>query len=181
MFSPRSALVVAALALASCSSAPAPAPMSTSPAALTAPPALASDRAPSPPRGPIDERALDESEASRDPFRAYAPRSGPPPEDTRARKSRRHAAADLKVVGLVTSAGAPRAMLVDPIGKGWIVGVGDLVGRPDTVQGQALSWRVDRIREGAVVLVREDAVGAGDPATTRVLALRHEPLISAED
>lgn len=181
MTAPRSTFLILAALLTACSSAPAPAPVGTSPAAISAPPALAGEVAPSVPRGPIDERALEESERSRDPFQAYAQRSAPPPEDTRPRKSRRHSIEQLKVVGLVTKSGAPRAMLLDPQGKGWIVSVGDLVGRAEVVRDRAVSWRVDRIREGEVVLVRDDALGAGDPAATRVLALRHEPLLSAED
>ena len=38
-----------------------------------------------------------------------------------------------------------------------------------------------RIRENEVVLVRDDDAALGVPATTRVLALRQEPLLQQED
>ena len=48
-------------------------------------------------------------------------------------------------------------------------------------RGRFASFRVDRIREGDVVLVREDPSRAGSPGATRVLALPREPLLQADD
>jgi type IV pilus assembly protein PilP len=73
-------------------------------------------------------------------------------------------------------------MLVDPRGKGWVVTKGELVGRPEVLHDAAgdhsVSWKVDRIRESDVVLVREDATHSIVPSSTRVLALRHDPVIA---
>ena len=40
---------------------------------------------------------------------------------------------ELKLVAIVQSGDYPRAMLVDPTSKGWVVKRGDYIGRPDTV------------------------------------------------
>jgi type IV pilus assembly protein PilP len=72
-------------------------------------------------------------------------------------------------------------MLVDPSGKGYVVTPGELVGRPETEGGRTASFRVDRIREGDVVLVREVANDPTGVAATRVLALAHAPLLQADD
>jgi hypothetical protein len=70
-------------------------------------------------------------------------------------------------------------MLVDPNGKGWVVGKGELVGRAEPKGDTQTSWRVARIREGDLVLVREDPSSATAAPETRVLAMRTEP--QAED
>ena len=86
-----------------------------------------------------------------------------------------------RIVAIVTGGDYPRAMLIDPAGKGWVIKRGDFVGRPEIVHtGGAngadyqLNWRVDRIREGDVVFIREDPGRPNIPATTRVIALRPE-------
>ena len=66
-------------------------------------------------------------------------------------------------------------------GKGYIVAQGELVGRPERDGDQLASFRVDRIRESDVVLVREDASDPHAAATTRVLALPRQPLLQADD
>lgn len=185
MHVPRSLPSILGLALVACSSAPNPSTMSTSKAEIASAPAAPEEARPKPAPAPIDESALVESERSRDPFRVYAVPPAPPPDDVRPRKSKRWSIEQLKLVGLVTSTREPRAMLLDPSGKGWIVSTGDIVGRVETVPAgvgdRRVSWRVDRIRESEVVLVRDDSPAAGDAATTRVLALRHAPLLSADD
>ena len=69
-------------------------------------------------------------------------------------------------------------MLVDPTGKGHVVRRGDFVGRADVVQlagatgaTYELNWRLDRIRDGDVVLVREDPNNPDVPAATKVIPL----------
>jgi type IV pilus assembly protein PilP len=133
-----------------------------------------------PPLVDIPDESICESARSRDPFRAFDRKPPAPPPDLGKRKSKRYAVDQLKLVGLVTRTRTPRAMLVDPTGKGWVLTQGELVGRPEVVRANddttyAMSWRVDRIREGDVVLVREDALHPGAPMTTRVLALHAEP------
>jgi type IV pilus assembly protein PilP len=131
------------------------------------------------------EAEFTESERSRDPFRCFTDVFV---EETRNRvKSQRevvleqYSIDELKLAGIVTGINPPRAMLVDPGGKGHVVLRGQFVGRPETVQapGQAsvayeVNWRVDRIREGDIVLVREDPTNPDVPTATRVIALRPE-------
>ena len=90
----------------------------------------------------------------------------------------RYALEELKLVGLVT--GNPsRALLIDPTGLGWVAKVGDFVGKPELVHSGGptgtdvpINWRVDRIRSGDVVFIREDPSHPEIPPTTRVIALR---------
>jgi len=89
---------------------------------------------------------------------------------------------ELKLVAIVQSGDYPRAMLVDPTSKGWVVKRGDYIGRPDTVHtgggtggtDYQVNWRVDRIRDGDIVLTREDPAQPGQPPATRVLPLHPE-------
>lgn len=123
----------------------------------------------------IPDREFDAT-LGRDPFRITGTEpTRPPPKDERPRKARRFAVSDLRLVGLVTQTDAPRAMLVDPNGKGWVVEKGELLGRAETNGDTQTSWRVDRIRDGNLILVREDPTHAKDAPETRVLAMRTEP------
>lgn len=130
------------------------------------------------------------STGGRDPFEPTSVTTLQPAPRTRdvlPRKSKRFALDELKLVGIVSGASdAPRAMLIDPRGKGWVVTRGELIGRPETLRDQngehAVSWRVDRIRESDVVLVREDVAHSTlVPSATRVLALRHDDRPIADD
>ena len=119
----------------------------------------------------------------RDPFEpASTPGPTPPTKDERPRKSKRFTIDELKLVGIVSGGDESRAMLVDPRGKGWVVTRGQLIGRAEVLhdsQGDhSVSWKVDRIRESDVILVREDATHSPVPSSTRVLALRHEAVIA---
>jgi type IV pilus assembly protein PilP len=182
--------VSALLFLAGCSSAPGPSAVASSQASLASPPPIEAHE-PAPPaevaRRPIAEGALVEGPGSRDPFRAYAPVPGPGPRDTRPRKARRIPIDQLRLVALVTNTPDPRAMLVDLSGKGYIVKVGELVGRPEPSSAagddgyRTASYRVDRIRNGDVVLVREDAASPAAAPATRVLSLPRDPPREADD
>jgi type IV pilus assembly protein PilP len=182
MRSRRPLLVIAALLLSACSSAPAPGPAPTSRASFapapTAPEVAAESEGRARP-GPIDEDAIDGRGAVRDPFEAYRPSPpAPPPEDI-PRKAKRYGVEQLKLVALVTGTASPRAMLVDPRGKGWIVTQGEIVGRAEKLGSGAdehlASWRVDRIRNDSVVLVREDPGGA--PPATHVISIPQETAV----
>lgn len=136
-------------------------------------------------RREFPEAEFTETERSRDPFRSYAHKFV---EESKGQvRSQREvvlsefAIDDLKLVGIVTRIDPARAMLVDPTGKGHVVHRGDFVGRADIVQlgGQSgatyqLNWRLDRIRDGDVVLVREDPNNPDVPAATKVIPLRPE-------
>jgi type IV pilus assembly protein PilP len=198
-FRPRRSFVVSAAAVcagaffAACGSsgpspspladaAPPPAPSARGPAASVA--AAPSASAPLP-KVEYHEDDFAETERSRDPFRSFAKLFSEQKE--RRVKSQRqvlldhYAIDDLKLIGLVTRTDQPRAMLVDPSGRGWVVTKGQFIGRAEVVHAGGpggvdyeLNWRVDRIREGDLVLVREDPAHADIPPATRVIALRTE-------
>ena len=151
--------------------------------------AAASASVPLPPpvkAGDIVENEFTESDHARDPFRSFASmfvedkgknRTGPQIQVLLGQYS----IDELKLVAIQTGGDYPRAQLVDPTSKGWTVKKGDYVGRPDMVHvGGAngadyqLNWRVDRIRDGDVVLTREDPAQPMVPPATRVLPLHPE-------
>ena len=85
---------------------------------------------------------------------------------------------ELKLIGLVTRTREPCAMLVDPTGKGTVVTRGQYLGRAEIVRAGGpggaeyeLNWRVDRIREGDIVLVREDPAHPDVQVATKVISL----------
>ena len=164
------------------------APPPVQPGAPPAPSGSAS-AAPSPTAGmaplplrDFQERDFAESDGNRDPFRSFAAdlAAQNKPRYTIQRKVlvERYSLEELKLVGLV--AGAPsRALLIDPTGLGWDAKVGDFVGKSEMVHSGGptgtdvpINWRVDRIRKGDVVFVREDPSHPEIPPTTRVIALR---------
>lgn len=127
-----------------------------------------------------------ESDRNRDPFRSYAgvfaDQSKKPSINQRAVLLSQFSLEELKLVAIVMSADYPRAMLVDPTGKGWVVKRGDFLGRPDVVHtggsngaDYQLNWRVDRVRQGELVLQREDPAQPGVPPATRVVPLHADP------
>jgi len=84
----------------------------------------------------------------------------------------------MKIVGIVTGS-AGRVLIDDPTGLGWVVKVGDFIGKPEIIHSGgpsgadvAVNWRVDRIRSNDVVFIREDPSRPDVPATTRTLSLR---------
>ncbi|NUO47780.1 MAG: pilus assembly protein PilP [Polyangiaceae bacterium] len=132
----------------------------------------------------IQERDFLESPTSRDPFHSYADQFAVKVATVDASKVTRevlvgkYALEELKVNGIITG-GTPRAMVTDPSGLGWILRVGDFVGKSEVLQSGgatgsdvAVNWRVDRIRENDIVFVREDPSRPDVQATTRVLSLR---------
>jgi type IV pilus assembly protein PilP len=142
-----------------------------------------------PPRVEVQETEFTESERSRDPFRSFAKSFA---QDTKPKiHPDRHvilsqyALDELKLIGIVTRAEPAKAMLVDPTGKGFVIQRGQFVGRADVVQAAGASgavyeinWRVDRIRPGDVVLVREDPTNPDVPSATRVIPLRPDELVT---
>lgn len=173
----KSAMPVSMLVLACTTdrpSPPAPAALEAAAPVVAAPVVVT----PAAPIAPPTALAAD----SRDPFVPSVIVTAPPTRDDRPRKSKRFAIDELKLVGIVSSTDAPRAMLVDPRGKGWVVTRGELLGRAEIIHDNdgdhRVSWRVDRIRDSEVVLVREDATHSGTPSSTKVLALRHAPVVA---
>jgi type IV pilus assembly protein PilP len=129
----------------------------------------------------FQESDFAESDRSRDPFRSFegvfAAQAKGRVQVQRQVLVDRYALDELKLVGVVTR-GSPRALFTDPTGFGWVAKVGDFIGKAEIVQAGgpagmdvAINWRVDRIREGDVVFVREDPSHPEIPPTTRVIAL----------
>ena len=130
----------------------------------------------------LQEVEFTESERSRDPFRAYT--SSFVEEARIQTKSQREVVMedfsidDMRLIGIVSGGVEARAMLVDPRGFGHVVHQGQFIGRAEVVQGEGkgsksyeINWRVNRIRDGDVVLVREDPKNPEIPSSTRVLVL----------
>jgi len=131
------------------------------------------------------ENEFTESDRNRDPFRSYATmfieQAKRPTVNQRTVLLSQYSIDELKLVGIVQGGDYPRAMLVDPTQKGWIIKKGDFIGRPDVVHtggtngsDYQLNWRVDRVRDGDIVLTREDPAQPGIAPATRVIPLRTE-------
>jgi type IV pilus assembly protein PilP len=156
--------------------APAAAPVATAPAPRP-------DTSPPPPQ--IKRLVeLEEALRTRDPFQSFASTFA---EESKKRvRSQRevvlheYALDDLKLSALITRISPSRAMLVDPTGRGHMVLEGQFIGRAELVQGGTngtdyeINWRIDRIRDGDIVLVREDPSNPDVPSATRVIPLRPE-------
>ena len=148
------------------------------PVATLAPPPIA--------RMEFAENDFVESDRNRDPFRTFIATFAPPESKRVAQNQRavilpQHSIDELKLVAIVTGGEYPRAMVVDPSGKGWVLKRGDFVGRPEIVHiGGAngadyqLNWRVDKVRDGDLVFLREDPAQPGIPPATRVVTLHPE-------
>ena len=169
-----------ALQAANTGSAKAPPPAAVVPdagPALAAPPIARMDFA---------ENDFVESDRNRDPFRTFIATFAPPESKRVAQNQRavilpQHSIDELKLVAIVTGGDYPRAMMIDPAGKGWVLKRGDFVGRPEIVHiGGAngadyqLNWRVDKVRDGDLVFLREDPAQPGIPPATRVVTLHPE-------
>ena len=127
-----------------------------------------------------------ESDRNRDPFRTYVATFAPPERQRVAQNQRavllpQFSIDELKLVAIVTGGDFPRAMMIDPGGKGWVLKRGDFVGRPEIVHiGGAngadyqLNWRVDKVRDGDIVFIREDPAQPGIPPASRVVTLHPE-------
>jgi type IV pilus assembly protein PilP len=161
-------------------------PPATSAAVVDAGPAAA----PPPPPMPhveFSENDFVESDRNRDPFRSYVAVLVPEANKKSTTIQRdvilaQYALDELKLIAIVTGGEYPRAMVVDPGGKGWVIKRGDWVGKPEIVHiGGAngtdyqINWRVDKVRDGDIVFTREDPAQPGLPPASRVIALRPEP------
>lgn len=181
------------LALAACSPDKVVTQATTGPVAASSPlpaTAAAADAGAAAPSAPLPhmdfaESDFSEGDRNRDPFRSYSSVLGP--ETKKVAHIQREVILsqfsidELKLVAIVTGGEYPRAMFIDPQGKGWVVRRGDWVGRPEVVHvGGAngsdyqLNWRVDKVRDGDIVFTREDPAQPGVPPASRVVALRPE-------
>lgn len=135
------------------------------------------------PKVEFAENDFAESDRNRDPFRSFVSVIGP--QAKKIAHAQREVVLpefsldELRLVAIVTGGDYPRAMLVDPSGKGWVIKRGDWVGRPDVVHiGGAngtdyqINWRVNKVRDGDIVFTREDPAQPAVPPASRVIALR---------
>ncbi len=143
------------------------------------------------PKVDFQEFEFGESERSRDPFRSFEQTFVD--ESRSTAKSQRqvilqdYGVDELKLVGIVTGVPDAKAMLVDPHGKGHVVQRGQFIGKAEIVHGDSkgapayeVNWRIDRIRDGDVVLVREDPKNPEVPSSTRVIPLHTDPNVNVE-
>jgi type IV pilus assembly protein PilP len=140
-----------------------------------------------PPAVDFQETAFVESERSRDPFRNYAKyfidEARGAVISQREVMLEQYSIDELRLVALIQRLHPARAMLIDPTGLGHVVQRGQYIGRASVVQpaggvGAAyeVNWRVDRIRDGDLVLVRDDPSNPDVPSATRVIPLRTDDL-----
>jgi len=143
------------------------------------------------PKIDFQEFEFGESERSRDPFRSFEQTFVD--ESRTIAKSQRQvllqefAVDELKLIGIVTGVPDASAMLVDPHGKGHVVHRGQFLGRAEIVHGDSkgapayeVNWRIDRIRDGDIVLVRADPKNPEVPSSTRVIPLHTDPNAKVE-
>jgi type IV pilus assembly protein PilP len=143
-------------------------------------------------KGPeYTENDFVESDRNRDPFRSFLIQNqnvNKTALNQRKVELAQYSIDELKLVAIVTGGDQARAMFVDPSGKGTVVYKGSFVCRSEVVHiggsngpEYQLNWRVDRIREGDVVLIREDPAQPAIPAATRIIQLHPEAEKQAAD
>jgi type IV pilus assembly protein PilP len=162
------------------SAPPPPPPVRTAPLASASASALPPEL-----KGPeYTENDFVESDRNRDPFRSFLVQNQPVNRQAlnqRKVELAQYSIDELKLVAIVQGGGRPSAMFVDPTGKGTIVYKGTFVCRSEVVHiggsngpEYQLNWRIDRIRPGDVVLIREDPAQPAIPPATRVIPLHPE-------
>jgi hypothetical protein len=145
-------LVAAALAFA-CVADEAPRGQPAAPAAIGAapqhaPPIVAT-------LAPAAEISETDFTTLRDPFVPTVVPTPPPPErgDVAFAES---PVRTLRVTGTIAGGAGGKAIVADDSGETRVLAVGERVGKPEAAaDGSLAEWRVDRVREGNVVLVRE--------------------------
>jgi type IV pilus assembly protein PilP len=146
--------------------------------------ASASAAAPETKAAEYTENDFVESDHNRDPFRSFLiqnQNAGKQVFNQRKTELSNYSVDELRLMAIVLGADQPRAMFIDPSGKGTVVYKGTFICRPEVVHiggsngpEYQLNWRVDRIREGDVVLIREDPAQPAIPPATRVIPLHPE-------
>jgi type IV pilus assembly protein PilP len=158
--------------------AAAPAPAAPPPAAATA---AAKADAGGPPLREFSEEDFNETDKNRDPFRSFQQLFVTQAKGRLVTQKTvlvdRYALDQLRLVGIVARNPA-RALVLDPTGLGWVIKNGDFIGKAELVHAGgptgtdvAINWRVDRVRDGDVVFIREDPSHPEIPPTTRVIPL----------
>jgi type IV pilus assembly protein PilP len=136
-------------------------------------------------KGPeYTENDFVESDRNRDPFRSFLVQQQPANKESlnqRKVELAQYSLDELKLIAIVQGSDQARAMFLDPSGKGTVVYKGTFICRPEVVHiggsngpEYQLNWRIDRIRDGDVVLIREDPAQPAIPPATRVVPLHPE-------
>jgi type IV pilus assembly protein PilP len=177
-------LVLASVAPVACSSPKVTRPDVPAPVASASASASASARPPELKGPEYTENDFVESDHNRDPFHSFVVQTAPTEartQNTRPVEIKDFSVEELKLVAIVQAPDKPRAMFVDPTGKGTIVYRGTFLCRPEIVhvggpsgREYEVNWRVDRIRDGDVVLIRQDDAHPEIPPATRVVPLHPE-------
>jgi len=178
------ALAAGSLPLSLACSTPTTAPP---PPAVRVAPAASAKASGLPPelRGPeYTENDFVESDRNRDPFRSFLVQGQTVNKQAlnqRKVELAQYSLDELKLVAIVNGGDRSSAMFVDPSGRGTVVYRGTFICRPEVVHlggsngpEYQLNWRVDRIRPGDVVLIREDPAQPAIPPATRVVPLHPE-------
>jgi type IV pilus assembly protein PilP len=183
------AIAVALPAAVACSSptattAPAPPPPANRAALAASASASASGLSAELKAPEYTENDFVESDRNRDPFRSFIVQNQQVNRQAlnqRKVELAQYSIDKLKLVAIVQGADQPRAMFIDPSGKGTVVYKGTFICRPEVVHiggsngpEYQLNWRVDRIRDTDVVLIREDPAQPAIPPATRVIPLHPE-------
>jgi type IV pilus assembly protein PilP len=177
------ALCAIAFAGEACGTPPAPPPPPPSRAAPVA--AAAPSGLPPELKGPeYTENDFVESDHNRDPFRSFLVQNqvvNKQALNQRKVELAQYSIDELKLIAIITGGDKSSAMFVDPSGKGTVVYRGTFICRPEVVHiggsngpEYQLNWRVDRIRVGDVVLIREDPAQPAIPPATRIVPLHPE-------
>jgi type IV pilus assembly protein PilP len=99
----------------------------------------------------------------RDPFRSFVRSLNPEPGDDVSSPLERFDLSQLDLSAIIWGIDAPRALIVDPSGKGYIVGTGAVLGKN--------KGRIISIGDN-VVVIKETYVDSLDRATTKPVELR---------
>lgn len=140
------------------------------------------------PKGPevlvLKDDDFAESERHRDPFRAYTNSFKAGGVGHQVALQRNVIMPDtpveeMKLIAIISGLARAKAMLTDTKSVGYVVQRGDYIGRPKVFQttgsvSVTLNWRVDRIRDNEVVLIRQDPSDPGRPPLSRIITLRDE-------
>ena len=161
--------------------------MTAPPPPVRTPPTASASASSLPPelKGPeYTENDFAESDRNRDPFRSYLITNQSANKQTvnqRKIELSQYSIDELKLMAIVLGGDRSSAMFLDPSGKGTVVYKGTFICRPEVVHlggsngpEYQLNWRVDRIRDGDVVLIREDPAQPAIPPATRVVPLHPE-------
>lgn len=182
---PSLAIAIGLLAACGNGTAPPPPPPGGAPPPAARPPIASASASGSAPNVPINDSDFTESDSSRDPFHVFAQAVKPVVEvklqPQYAVLLEKYSIDELKLVAIVTAADGPRAMFVDPAGKGHVVQRGVHIARGELVKLGAgamssypLHWKIDRIKPNEVVLVREDTLHPEVQPTYREIFLHTE-------